>query len=96
MSPFVQDEPLSHWQMLDHVADSSANHEAVLKGLEPKTWYKLAVNGYTMKGDGSRSRLQTVETPEAKPTPPRKLTLHLLNVDPVTVQVCALTRHARL
>ena len=54
--PIPQNTPLSEWQMFDHIVDefsaskAAANHEAVLKGLRPKTWYVVAVNGYTMKG----------------------------------------------
>ena len=41
-------------------------------------------------GDGSHSRAQTIETPKAVPTLPRKMSLHLLNADPVNVQVLEL------
>ena len=40
----------------------SGHHSALLRGLQPETWYVIQLGGYTMKGDGSRSRSQTEKT----------------------------------
>ena len=36
--------------------------EAVITDLEPNTWYRITVAGYTRKGDGARSEERKIQT----------------------------------
>ncbi|XP_073788615.1 receptor-type tyrosine-protein phosphatase S isoform X3 [Danio rerio] len=50
--------------------DDTALYELLIEGLQPQTLYSISVSAYTIKGDGSRSAAQLVQTPAALPARP--------------------------
>ncbi|XP_051989338.1 receptor-type tyrosine-protein phosphatase S-like [Xyrauchen texanus] len=64
--------------------DETAEYEMIVEDLQPETLYSISVTAYTIKGDGSRSVAQLVQTPVALPARP-SLSVRLVNDTSATV-----------
>ncbi|VDI79183.1 receptor-type tyrosine-protein phosphatase delta [Mytilus galloprovincialis] len=61
--------------------------EAVITELDPNTFYRITVAGYTRKGDGERSEERKIKTSGPVPSEPRNFDVELVNAENPSVSL---------
>ncbi|CAC5370851.1 PTPRD [Mytilus coruscus] len=61
--------------------------EAVITELDPNTFYRITVAGYTRKGDGERSEERKIKTSGPVPSDPRNFDVELVNAENPSVSM---------
>ncbi|XP_052090699.1 tyrosine-protein phosphatase Lar-like isoform X2 [Mytilus californianus] len=61
--------------------------EAVITELDPNTFYRITVAGYTRKGDGERSEERKIKTSGPVPSEPRNFDVELVNAENPSVSM---------